>query len=1685
MLSRNELQSQLAALSVLITPQTQEENEAVVQLEKLLVKSRIDDPATGATPRELSIDRATWNAPQNLSAERQQRIGQLLDQLQREQTPEFRVFRREAPVLTPMLDLSSPVWGRGALAQHSLGPFQSLDGRLFWFDFFPIIRLVPLYLAGDPQPALLFYERTFVGVPPELGIRNQLGRSSFWIRANLLAGAAPAAGYVGLRIEGGSLGFSVPPSNVGGKLTMPAGSKCTIDLKLAASQHPAPAPGQAGVDAANSELTTPDEFALELQAEHATIIKLTKAEWKLYGQPLRFEWEQGEVPTYASFLLSVVIPFKPSENVFKVEACKSPFALIAGESIIKRSGWTLPVALIDITNPTEAAGDGGLAIQTAENLTLGWRGLRDGPIHLRAPWIAIGPGLIVIIDPQASNRYAQQRFLLWQDADSKFRSEMDLQYTDSFSVTYASASSGNELVLTQAKIDARLDRPVDVKGIPFPVRTLQSLLLLTYNDQKQFAFVYDDKILVDGLNPQMIWPTEFLTSLAIRNALFTITPVKSLLMFAELKDEENVKQAVLLLGMALFGLLPTLPDPYAANVSWLRRYNRIGQRQARPGALLIATIAWTKAANAPDPDNVTTSFAFAPLATQDETNKIWTEAATQQQALSSAAADATRPGSPEPFAFQAGFASRGLNQEDWDQYFKQFAYEQFALLDVSTNADQMGVSFAWFNARSLSEKDLLFYQIYKPVEGAQQPVFPVQVQQLDLSAQSRFVRLFTLPQISWEPLFNLTPPNINDPPFGWNLYPDDGGPTRLFNDSVKLVPIAPIPVTEFLIKDFEERKFGFTGALFTLPFGLRAFAEFSRQNQFNPTLAPAQLGLFRPEYEGGTLRGARQVRVDAPQHPVKSPLFAGGTLQLNNVLTQSGTPTYAGTLGQSVGTIFNKQFFYDPPVAFKPEGVPLSRIDFCGYGANIFSHWEDPSAAIAATSKAYFDVYAGRTGEEVIQVRSLIYPWGIHVVRTITMTRASDGYVFRFDTGWQAESDGIYDFRYNVFDSGFNVLPRPNPYVFHPGLAKGVFKVRNIQETRDVAPFQTVWNKNIGDTYLDSEGIEHTVDASTPADLRNPTVLLQPVYFDADVQIDYIISGATAGRVPSKGMLGYVQLAPRGEPLPAFLFAQLLGTQFGALGGPIACVIDVGKSGQQMRLSRVDVNASSDGANPIFVSAARGALVLPKDGSWSVVQHNQGTGEVSPLDPHAVVPLIRRGQLSPDATTTDTTAADLSRIANPVDLVQLPGPNTRNFGLLQSTNTQKALFRLPSFQDGIQELKSATPDFADAYRLVNSKGIFPNIQDALSLNLGTFKTKILAEGYKLLDEADPARIFQQVLPDGPLYLINEQFLKLYVEYSNKDRDGNPVGPGILRYGFDAAANNFANQWLSKLNDIAMVVDLGSLKRLLMIKGKFDTEKGSDPGFKEPQLVFCKELQPVIDILQILDELQGGDYQAAFQKGLEIAMSNSADSWNYAFHARKEIPVVKFPPGVAYDNPTNPLKLEAHLAVGVYFNEALSIPEAPSQLIPSAGAFLEFGGSLSVMCVSLAAATVYAVGSVDLRTAADVKTGPSLHMKFGFGAEIAVGLPVIGTVSLLYMVGVQIDLDTGQLTVAAFLLFRGRAEILGGIVTVQIQIEAQGIYHRTGNETDLAAQVTFGLDISIFLVINLHFSKSWQESRQIA
>ena len=216
------------------------------------------------------------------------------------------------------------------------------------------------------------------------------------------------------------------------------------------------------------------------------------------------------------------------------------------------------------------------------------------------------------------------------------------------------------------------------------------------------------------------------------------------------------------------------------------------------------------------------------------------------------------------------------------------------------------------------------------------------------------------------------------------------------------------------------------------------------------------------------------------------------------------------------------------------------------------------------------------------------------------------------------------------------------------------------------------------------------------------------------------------------------------------------------------------------------------------------------------------------------------------------------------------------------------------------------------------------------------------------------------------------------------------------------------------------------------------------------------------------------------------MSNSGEVWEYKFEATKEIPLIRFPPtDELYNSAQTPLKLECSLGVGVYFNATLKVTTDPGQLLPTAGAFLKFHGGLSVMCFSVGVGSIYAIGSVDIKIACDTKVGPNLTLAFGFGVQIVVSLPVVGHASVTYMIGVEMYVDKTKVVITAMMLFRGNAELLGGLVCVTITIEAKGIIERSGGQTQASAQVTFAIDISIFLIIDISFSKTWGEDRQIA
>ncbi|MCF2151906.1 hypothetical protein IQ276_036980 [Desmonostoc muscorum LEGE 12446] len=1765
--------------------ESDEQQRNFEQLYTSLARTKLPTDKSLLINSDFSFERSDLFFTEAIPKSRLETLDRLVENQEAQRKPTFRVFVREVPVREQLIHGSVPTWAAGAKVSQSIGPFQNQDGRQFWYDFYAISKFIALYVQGINEPVLLFRVargRVDPGALPSRLITYNLDKGSIWINSRLLVPNAPAGTYTGLTIQGGTIALTSRPVNQGGKLTVPVNTGIALQLQLDQPDAVGVNPSTPfGIDACNLQLSLPKTVSLQFGPQTQPIQALGNASWTLYGQSLNFEWTSQAQPSYDPVLQQIVVPFTASESMLQIRQSESEFNTIRGAATITHSAWTLSVATIDLAQPTEAAGIGAILVQCGKGLVDTWQGLEGGGLGLAIPAFLVSPGQIFLADLTTGNPHAHQSLDLWKDEVNPFGTTVKLVFPAATLFFYVSNANGNELLSVFTNADFQIDRPVKVNGDPPAVRSLNSLLVIAANASNKLIYLFDDNLIQDDaqIDPgTAAVPGQF--AIALTNALFKVSQPNGCLLFGALADDyRKVSAGFLFLTFGLYAYLPTLPDPYAANLGILKRqirgqgstvvdtfaaatFSQAAVSQAAITAWLVCRVRWQVPAEKDGNDEVAVSFHFAPLNNQfggisfaepadgkgttstGNASSTVTENPANNQLLNvesipylnspvgnAIAAHNTQLSTvletnPTPPTTLTTFAAVSVvpkplpNYEgQWDELTGGLRQNLFALLDVSTNADLYGVSFNVFDTRGAL---VATYAAAANTPAAS----PIQVRGMEVVSPGRNVKVFTVPQISWEPLINLTPPQVlGDPPWGVNYYPNDGGPMQILNSGTDDVALAPLPLTDYLLRNFEENTKDFLViALMTLPFGLKALAVLQNRYSFtDPNGATSdrrgsEVLRNSEEFPGG-IKGSLQIQLNAGEAFIsgQSDMFVGSTIQLNNVLDFAGTSKGESTLGRTVTEIFNNEFLLQPFNIIRQRGVPLTRIDLSGYGASTFSNWLNPDAATAETSQAKFEVMVGRCAHEVIQVKSIIYPWGIQVVRTITIFRTSSGYVYRFDSGWQAESSGEFDFRYTVNLSSNNKQKKDSPFAIHPGIIKGLFNVKNIIETDEIAIAEGFMTSA---KIVDENGL--FVDNPDPADQL--LFKLQPVYFDADVEIENVVSGFQTKSikgsdkpvVPAKKIVGYVQVAPRGIPLTPVTLRNLVLLQLGAIGGPIDCEINLANSNQKIRLNRFDFSNSfgANGTDLAFAVAGRGNVLLPKDGSWTLVKHDRDTGEVSPVPADLSVPVIRIGQL---VTVGDQQALDtpiesvLLRIANPTELLRSPVDDTINYGFLQSTDTQKALFLTPAFELGKQKLLSKTPPlFVDAFRIVNSKSIFPNIGDA-ETNLGEaisliskgnefFKGGLQDVGkdvWELMDVTgaiDSAKeqgynLLKKVpafdLPNTEFELIDtgDGNFRIYIEYKGKaDVAGN------LDFNINSL---LAETWKSRMANIGLVVDLAGIERLMTIRGSWDSKKGEETSYPHPEIEFSPELQPVINILEILQQLQGGDYAGALGKGLKLAMSNKAGSWEYKFEASKEIPVLRFPvPDALYNDPNTPFKLEAGMNIGAYFNAALKVTTDANELLPSAGGKLSFYGRLSIMCVSISVATVYAIGQVNLDIAADTKIGPSLRMKFGFGAQIVVGLPVAGNVSVLFVVGIEIFAASGILELSAFMLFQGHAEILGGLVAITITIEAKGTVSKKSlpggdTRTDLACQVTFGLDISIFLVININFETSWQENRQIA
>jgi len=1180
---------------------------------------------------------------------------------------------REAPsvsqnqplVLRRDLELQ-PLAGPGALppwvvgrAAETVGPLVGGLGQSVFVDVFRRATLTSVRRSGSSSPFLVLAGPA----PTWLGDGSgELGRCSVWIAASLFDPAAPNGGWVGVTVEGGTIGGAAPTPGAAGVLVIPDGAVLSLDLEIAAQT--APEGSGPGEDARRADVRVPTRVSFALAPAGATVEKIEDTLLTAFGATVRLG-ASGAPARFVPTLGSLLLPSVPDPVVWQPAECASSLASLTGGGDVKAAGWALPVTVAAPETLGPAAGAGGLAL-LVENVVVAFT--QQPPLPAGTTWLLAQPGLLTVAADAAIGTGPGRQVNLYPDPDggSGVGGRATFRFADAFPFRYLSSAAGAESVFAQAALDVSLDRPVTATGDRIALSATSGLVVFAQTAPATTL------LLEAGVGEASAAPFSF----ALSNALVEVSSPEAFLVIAAITADSPSLEAFAGGAAAVFPLasvLPTLPDPYASTVTPFARAaadiaqvrGDVAGARSTGGPLLLALVEWDATAG-----TVTPSLAFSLFGEQ----------------APSLAQPATADTLPAENAYASVLVSRRPTDEQLLGELAVLANETagsepgpIALLDVSSAADQFGVRYGY--SRSTGAQLAAAADVADATVGT--TAFGPSIQGLDVVAPAHTIRVITLPAVQWEPVSGPDPSG----PFTPMTFPDSGGESELASRSVSLVPVAPKPAIAQMVSDYarEPDPAGVVASI-TFPFGIRAVALLDPLTA--RSVSGATLDLHAPGFAGAEVAGGRQLRATAVQRLLRirgggSTSFRGASVQLSNGM-HFGVPTGLSPI-DPLTDIFNGEF---GPSGVRPQ-VPVERFELSGYGENVFSDWKDDTDAVPSISEVRFDVLVGRTSVEIVQARSILYPYAVRVIRTIKMLRDNSGRVQRTDSGWQPVSDGRYRW------------PRPDTRT-HPGVVLGVTNVANIRDT--------------GQRWTSSGGTE-----------------LMAVRFDCLVDLDGVVTGAGSSGVPSHDQLGFVQISVNPQPgMAASEFAELIAA-FGPLGGAVDAVVDVGGSGQRSRVARVGVGVTPGTTGPEFAMAAWGSPVLPRGGPWSVVRRATGDPAPGPVDATLGVPVIRAGYAgsAPDP-------ASPYRFADPSDLARPDSP-AADYALLHATNTQRVLFPRPKVElsgPRASEISSTeAPLLADPFLMTTAVSSFPPVATAIQFPDADFGLRPLGGGDLALDLA--------------------------------------------------------------------------------------------------------------------------------------------------------------------------------------------------------------------------------------------------------------------------------------------------------------------------------------------------------------
>lgn len=322
-----------------------------------------------------------------------------------------------------------------------------------------------------------------------------------------------------------------------GKLTISASTvvKVGLDLDRSADVHADPE-SPFGADARAATPALPEKLAFHFSGSGSALDSVAgDMHLKIYGYEADFSWASNKAPWYDPLMNRALIPLKCSRLSLSVGDYQSKFIKLKGAAGITWSAWGLPLAMIDVNNPPAADGIGFTVVKCAGGLGTKWHGLQGGHVNLKNPYVMCGQGWINVSDLQAGNKGCRQEYRLWKDAVNPFGTSVRLQYTDAFPFVYSCLANGGEAMLATANANPLLDRPVTASGLPFDIHSKSSMLVLAVSKAFRIIYLYDDNILFENASPNDLLGLKLQPlSLALRNAMFKVTPVNGCLLFGDL-----------------------------------------------------------------------------------------------------------------------------------------------------------------------------------------------------------------------------------------------------------------------------------------------------------------------------------------------------------------------------------------------------------------------------------------------------------------------------------------------------------------------------------------------------------------------------------------------------------------------------------------------------------------------------------------------------------------------------------------------------------------------------------------------------------------------------------------------------------------------------------------------------------------------------------------------------------------------------------------------------------------------------------------------------------------------------------------------------------------------------------------------------------------------------------------------